>query len=498
MDEKIYLKNLDCYQRADEKQKSQVKEHHCFDLGQLPTEGLKVEFQTFIEERGRNQALATMSQERVLYQRFCRVLREKRIRADSLKDMELEKWMLKIRGWILENGQKLTLQGVSVYGKEKTTPAALLTYFRKVYSFIEEEGQGDELEKDIWELSRLDILIRENPIKNFQTLNFTAIIQEDLREEVKKAVYEHLHHEAIATITKELTAVKRLSRYMAEKYKDIHSAEELNREMIEEYLIYLRTEAEGVNNYRADLTRLRGLLETVGKLYKYEHLEYLFLSDDLPRIVQPEMKSYSASELIRFNAAIAELDEQAERLMVIHQMLGTRISDTLTLQTDCLYRHEGHPMITIRQMKTSTYVKPISAELELLIKKAIEYTRKKYGDTIYIFVDSKNPKKPMQYNTLQNRVMNIISKKNLRDDQGKLFGFGTHMFRHVYGIRLTEMHLDDWTIAKLLGHLSTKNVKYYRRMSLHIIADETREIRDEMSRMIRANLSGWGKEYEQI
>ena len=104
----------------------------------------------------------------------------------------------------------------------------------------------------------------------------------------------------------------------------------------------------------------------------------------------------------------------------------------------------------------------------------------------------------MQYNTLQNRVMDIISKKNLRDDQGKLFGFGTHMFRHVYGIRLTEMHLDDWTIAKLLGHSSTKNVKYYRRMSLHIIADETREIRDEMSRMIRANLSGWGKEYEQI
>ena len=31
-----------------------------------------------------------------------------------------------------------------------------------------------------------------------------------------------------------------------------------------------------------------------------------------------------------------------------------------------------------------------------------------------------------------------------------------------------------------------------------IIADETREIRAEMSRMIRANLAGWGKEYEQI
>ena len=54
------------------------------------------------------------------------------------------------------------------------------------------------------------------------------------------------------------------------------------------------------------------------------------------------------------------------------------------------------------------------------------------------------------------------------------------MFRHVYGIRLTELHLDDWTIAKLLGHTSVKNVKFYRKMSLQIIADETREIsRDE-------------------
>ena len=248
--------------------------------------------------------------------------------------------------------------------------------------------------------------------------------------------------------------------------------------MLEEYLTYLATEAEGVNNYRMDLTRLRGLLETIGKLYGYPHLEILFLASDLPRQVQPKLKSYSDSELIRFNAALAELDEQMERLMVIHQMLGTRISDTLTLQTDCLYRQDGHPMIQIRQMKTTTFVKPISAELKLLIEKAIQYTRKMYGDTVYIFVDEKNSKRPMQYNTVQNKVMDL--------------------FRHVYGIRLTELHLDDWTIAKLLGHTSVKNVKFYRKMSLQIIADETREIRAEMSRMIRANLAGWGKEYEQI
>ncbi len=83
-----------------------------------------------------------------------------------------------------------------------------------------------------------------------------------------------------------------------------------------------------------------------------------------------------------------------------------------------------------------------------------------------LFVDEKNSKRPMQYNTVQNKVMDLIQKKDLRDDHGELFGFGTHMFRHVYGIRLTELHLDDWIIAKLLGHTSVKNVKFYRKMSL--------------------------------
>ena len=165
--------------------------------------------------------------------------------------------------------------------------------------------------------------------------------------------------------------------------------------------------------------------------------------------------------------------EDASDVMVTTD--GTPVRDMIpgsVIGTSSLRRQ-----IQIRQMKTTTFVKPISAELELLIEKAIEYSKKRYGDTVYIFVDEKNSKRPMQYNTVQNKVMDLIQKKDLRDDHGELFGFGTHMFRHVYGIRLTELHLDDWTIAKLLGHTSVKNVKFYRKMSLQIIADETREIR---------------------
>ena len=141
----------------------------------------------------------------------------------------------------------------------------------------------------------------------------------------------------------------------------------------------------------------------------------------------------------------------------------------------------------------------VSGEVSLLIQKAIEYTKSRHGDNAgYIFVDEKDISRPLQYTTIKNKVLRMVRRKNLLDDDGKLFGFNYHMFRHYYGVKLTELHLDDWTIAKLLGHKRLSNVKYYRKMSNQLLADETRKARDEMSRIILNNLEGWGDEYEQI
>ena len=58
--------------------------------------------------------------------------------------------------------------------------------------------------------------------------------------------------------------------------------------------------------------------------------------------------------------------------------------------------------------------------------------------------------------------------------------------------------LDDWTIAKLLGHSSVRSVRCYRKMSNQLLADETRESRNKLSEIILDYLDGWGEEYEQI
>lgn len=418
-------------------------------------------------------------------------------RVQSLQEREPEVWLRQLRAWMLEQGYRLTVSAVSEYGKEKVLPSTVIRYFRRVIYDCLPEDMREETEKDVWRLDKLDIPIKENLIRNDMTLNFTRIPQEGIREEVKKGIYLNLRSEAIDTIRKEIHAIQRLAGYLEEKHPGLQSCQQIDREMLEDYLVWFRTEIQK-KDYRAELTRLRSILDSIGKVCECRHLQLLFLNTDIPSTPQAEFRTYTDWEIQKFNAAVAKLDIQIARLLVIHQMLGTRISDTLTLWTDCLFEQKQAPMIRIRQMKTNTYIKPISRELKELIEQAIAETKKRYGETKYIFVREEDPTKPMKYGTLQNRIMAMIRKEQLKDGNGKLFGFNTHMFRHYYGFKITEMNLDDWTLAKLFGHRSIKSVKYYRRMSNHRLAEDTRAVREQKSRIIAEHLEGWEEEYEQV
>lgn len=97
----------------------------------------------------------------------------------------------------------------------------------------------------------------------------------------------------------------------------------------------------------------------------------------------------------------------------------------------------------------------------------------------------------MQYGRIQYQLMAMIRKNDLRDDSGKLYGVGTNIWRHCYGKRLTELHVDDVIVAQLLGHANTSSLQYYRRISNQMLADETRGMRNTMDDMLNEIISEW-------
>ena len=138
-----------------------------------------------------------------------------------------------------------------------------------------------------------------------------------------------------------------------------------------------------------------------------------------------------------------------------------------------------------------TFEKAISDEIAQLIIKSIDYTEEHYGKTKYIFVKKEDPLRPFQYSMLQHRVMQMIRKNDIRDENGELLNFGTHTFRHCYGKKLTEMHIDDWMIARLLGHKTLQSVHHYRKIGNKIMADETRAVREKIDMILMDVVKEW-------
>ncbi len=497
MSNKIYLYELPCYQKLHVGTDSSVykSRNRCFDLDRLPTEGLKKELRSFIQERGNGEHITVLSLRSEIwnYNILCKFLSDKVSKRNSLLELSENQLVKMMKAWLLKNNYSLTAkrfkkQFDSVTHREAET----ISYLRKVYSFLKPEDARKETEKDIWEIGKLEINVWKNPVKNIKTLNFSKIPQNEMKEEVKKASLMDLSYKALGTITTQLISVNRFTQFLDRNYPDMRSFGELKREHIENYLIHLNTEASDRKCYRTDLLHLKSVLELVGRMNDWRDICSLFLDSDIPRSPEVLYKAYSDEELLRLNASIVEMDEQIARALILHQMLGTRISDTLTLLQTCLSKKSGRDIITINQVKTRrSFSKTVNEDVISLVNASIGYSKKHYGENKYIFISDNDQTRPMSYATIQYRLMVMIREKDLRDDNGELFGVGTHLFRHSYGRKLTEMHVDDKTIAKLLGHANMSSVKYYRKLSNDVLAAETKEMRQSMDEILRELVKGW-------
>lgn len=180
--------------------------------------------------------------------------------------------------------------------------------------------------------------------------------------------------ETLQRSSKELTAIRRLSNIWKKHIPNPFGRRTKSGGVAGRISDVPCNEAEGVNNYRMDLTRLRGYWKPSGsymdiRIWKVYSWPVTFPNNCSLNwnLIQGTVSWFVLMQRLQRRI------EQIERLLFIHQMLGfKKISDTLTLQRDCLYiGGNGHPIGQIRQMKTHTFMKPIGAELELLIEKQL-------------------------------------------------------------------------------------------------------------------------------
>ena len=260
VENKIYLNQYAAYWKASEKHKKLMGSNPAYDLSKLPAEKMQEEARKFIVKRLEEKSIMTVYGERTEYHQICDMLQERRGKEKSFTDLEKSKWLLVLKAWMLKHNIPLT-PTVHLAGKpERYGKSKLVRYFELLLEDVQPEDVRDEVLKDIWELDKLNIELKTTPTKNYRTIRFTEIYQADIKEELKKAIYVQLKQENVSSVAREMTAMRRLSRYLKEKHPEIESCQDISRAIVEDYLTYLNTESLQTKEFRSELNRLRSVL----------------------------------------------------------------------------------------------------------------------------------------------------------------------------------------------------------------------------------------------
>lgn len=102
--QRIYFKDLACYQEASEEERKKCGREPYFDLSLLPTQQLRKEWGAYIKESARIYTLGTSFQHRVYYNQICRFLNSRIVCVKSMREQSKEKWEYQFKRWLMTEG----------------------------------------------------------------------------------------------------------------------------------------------------------------------------------------------------------------------------------------------------------------------------------------------------------------------------------------------------------------------------------------------------------
>lgn len=128
-------------------------------------------------------------------------------------------------------------------------------------------------------MDRFDFPICRNPIDPIRSLRFEKIRQERIKSEVKQAGYIFLKYQSTGTIVSDIRAVQRFADYLQEKCPKAQSFGEINRSMIENYLLFTKTNNPDRKNKKNRTGPFKACFDTGGREYRKALLGQAFYQE---------------------------------------------------------------------------------------------------------------------------------------------------------------------------------------------------------------------------
>lgn len=393
--------------------------------------------------------------------------------------------------WLNRKGVKTKLVKSFPFNKDIIVNATIVSIIRVILTELADNYyQQEEWSKDRWDIRKLNNTygIEYNKIITQYYLNFLTIEQEMMRNEVKMYFRQRLlgkNKFSWNTAMISLGALSKFLKYIFQLEPNWTNIKDLNRNHIDSYLQYLHEYSNRINRKDANpASYIRRSLQAVQKFlkdlqkYRYDSapttdISLLIFQEDFPK---PRKKAISQIDYIPdvvlkqlFNR-IHDLHPVVAPVVWIAFKTGLRVSDVLTLTTQCLIQIDGHYWLETDLMKNQIqgHRIPIDPHLAMIIAELISNSVKnqEMNPKELLFISKYNPRggEPYTQDFVRKKLNEFAKRNHIIDSSGNLFHFRTHQFRHTYAVKLINGGADLLTVQQLLGHATANMTLRYAKL----------------------------------
>lgn len=425
--------------------------------------------------------------------RISEFLNSKYPNLDSLLNLDYEKLEREWLFWLSEKGiktKRTKKSGSEVQNLKTSIATSLPSIYTKLFQLTD---YREEWEKERWDVRNLHSKygIEYNLSVASYFIDFTKIQHSIFQEQVKRYIKQRLLSKNNFTWASAQLLMQYLPRFLGFIYliqpnwKDLNA---LKRNHIEQYIQWLHEYTKSnLKNKNANPERYiaRSLSYLQIFLEDIQHYQYDIAPITNVRLLvfftdKPTQKKKSNDHidyvpdhvLEQLFANINDLHKDVQPVLWVAFKTGLRISDTLGLTQDCLIKLNGKYYIETDIEKT--YVKghriPIDEDLANILAVFIHESKVKSNDdnnpNKFIFVCYRGSRKgkPIGQERIRSELNVYAKAKNITDEEGNLFHFKTHQFRHTYAVKMLNGGADILTVQELLAHASPVMTMRYAKL----------------------------------
>lgn len=401
---------------------------------------------------------------------FAQFLGEYYSNLESLVNIPYDRASIEWHSFLLEMGlssAKSRYRNASIFNQ-------LYDFFKTFYDI------RDEYEKDIWDCRKIPgAKITETSAHYF--LHFTEIPLE-FRNLAKRYIKFRTTRNSQGQCKTDIMALRLFTKYIHENeplWKDLKM---LTRQHMEAYLTWYRGYTEGWKKSHSEyLISLRGFLSYIQRAMYPEAPETpavcLLFKEDFPRMPQKtenEIKYIPEGVLQQLEFNIEKISpSEYVPILIILRASGWRISDVLALRYDtCLDRTSQGWWLCGDIVKTQVlnHRVPITDEVAAVIQAVVDETKE--GSTednnpnhlLFVRYDGKRKGRCPQGGNFQKALNQLAKAQNIVDDQGHVFHFCNHAFRHTKAVELINNGMNLLHVQKWMAHASPEMSLRYAKI----------------------------------